>query len=44
MKPGNIWTLQRKRVDKLIVNGNYIPITEVGKQYQTGGGEGNGSD
>ena len=30
--------------DKLIVNGNYIPITEVGKQYQTGGGEGNGSD
>lgn len=29
--------------DQLIVNGNYIPITQVGKQY-TEGGEGNGSD
>ena len=29
--------------DQLIVNGNYIPLTEVGKQYEKGG-EGNGSD
>ena len=29
--------------DKLIVNGNYIPITEVGKQYQTGGEENGGN-
>lgn len=26
--------------DILMVNGNYIPITDVGKQYQKGGGEG----
>lgn len=29
--------------DILMVNGNYIPITEVGKQYERGG-EGNGND
>lgn len=29
--------------DRLIVNGNYIPITEIGKQYDKGG-EGNGSN
>ncbi len=30
--------------DILMVNGNYIPITRVGDQYNTGGGEGNGND
>lgn len=29
--------------DRLIVNGNYIPLTQVGQQYAKGG-EGNGSD
>lgn len=29
--------------DILMVNGNYIPITEVGRQYEKGG-EGNGND
>ena len=28
--------------DTLMVNGNYIPITDIGKQYR--GGEGNGND
>lgn len=28
--------------DQLMVNGNYIPITDIGKQY--GGGEKNGND
>lgn len=30
--------------DILMVNGNYIPITRVGDQYNTGGGEENGND
>ena len=28
--------------DTLMVNGNYIPITDIGKQYR--GGEGNGNN
>lgn len=32
---------QREGGDTLMVNGNYIPVTMVGKQYEKNGGEGN---